>query len=147
MADTRGGPRQAAVGVHTPNRTDMQTPGQHITPGNLPASQGYGQGVRQAAALRAVPTAGGKSGSSSSSVPHPVQLGPGDVPSLSDPSANPNEPVTAGLPIGPGPGPEALPIMAPDSPDLGIARALYLQYPNADLRRYIAYLEDTLQFQ
>jgi hypothetical protein len=33
-----------------------------------------------------------------------------------------------------------------DSPELAVARALYLQYPNPDIRRYIAFLEDTLQF-
>lgn len=145
MADSRGGPRQVAVGVHTPNRRDLQAPGQRITPSNLPASQNYGQGVQQARALSVVPTPSVRPSQPTSS-PRQTQLAPGDVPGLSDPTANPNEPVTAGLPIGPGPGPESLAISVPDSPELGIARALFLEYPNPDLRRLIAYLEDTLQF-
>jgi hypothetical protein len=32
-----------------------------------------------------------------------------------------------------------------DSPELSILRALYLQYPSPDIRRQIAYLEETLQ--
>jgi hypothetical protein len=40
---------------------------------------------------------------------------PDQVPSLSAPTARPNEPVTAGLPSGPGAGPEAVP-MGPQAP-------------------------------
>lgn len=148
MADNRGGPRQAAIGTHTPNRRDMQVPGAGISPSNLPKGQTYGNRVRQARSLAVTPAAGGQSASptGSSNSPRQVLLAPGDVPSLGDPTANPNEPVTAGLPIGPGPGPEALNIPIVDSPELGIAHALFLEYPNSDIRRLIAFLEDSLQF-
>lgn len=148
MGDNRGGPRQGSVGQRYQNRSDMRTPGQRITPSNLPASQQYGQGVQQARSLSVAPTPGATvpQGSSPNSAPQTV-LQPGDVPSLSDPTANPNEPVTAGLSLGPGVGPEGLGAIAvQDSPELGIAKRLFLEFPNPDLRRYISYLEDTLQF-
>jgi len=147
MGDNRGGPRTGSVGGQYPNRKDMRVPGAPIGPSNLPASAQYGQGVQQAQGLRVTPAG------PPSSPPSPQgggqgqpMLAPGDVPGLGDPTANPNEPVTAGLPIGPGAGPEALGIMTQDSPELGIARRLFLEYPNPDLRNYIAYLESTLQF-
>jgi len=151
MGDNRGGPREGSVGGQYPNRSDMRIPGQGISPSNLPKGQGYGKGVQQARALRVAPASGTPSPNPSvggtEQGARPVLLGPGDVPSLSDPTANPNEPVTAGLSVGPGVGPEGLGgIMSQDSPELGIAKRLFLEFPNPDLRRYIAYLEDTLQF-
>lgn len=146
MADARGGPRQGTPGSRYPNRTDLRAPGRQITPSNLPPSQAYGQGVQQARGLRVTPTATTPPTSGGNPATQMAPLQPGQVPSLQDPTANPDEPVTAGLPSGPGVGPEALGITTYDSPELAIARALYLQYPNSDLRRYMAYLEDTLQF-
>jgi len=55
-------------------------------------------------------------------------LGPGDA--LTQPTALPQEPVTAGVPIGPGPGPDAVPTpMVPQNPD------------SAELLRYLPMLE------
>jgi hypothetical protein len=146
MADARGGPRQGAVGGRYPNRSDMTAPGQAITPSNLPPSQAYGQGVQQARGLAAVPAGSPPSPAAGGGGGQQVALAPGDVPSLRDPTANPDEPVTAGLPLGPGAGPEALNVTATDSPELAILRSLYLEYPNPDIRRLMAFLEETLQF-
>jgi hypothetical protein len=55
---------------------------------------------------------------------------------LTAPTANPNEPVTAGLPSGPGPGPGTMQA----APDLIGAQlnAIFQQFPNDDLLRIIA---------
>jgi len=148
MGDNRGGPRQGGVGGRFPNRSDLATPGPRITAGNVPTGQAYGQAAAQNRALQVQPTAGGASSTPAASgggAP-PAAIAPGSIPGLTDPTANPNEPVTAGLPVGPGVGPEALSIMRPDSPELAILHSLYLEYPNPDIRRFMAFLEDTLQF-
>lgn len=54
---------------------------------------------------------------------------------LGTPTENPDEPVTAGLPFGEGPGPEILGV-APDPVEAGL-RALYQAYPNEALRRLL----------
>jgi hypothetical protein len=56
------------------------------------------------------------------------------------PTERPAEPVTAGLPSGPGPGPEALSTMTQQAPDLIGAqlKAIFAQYPNDDLLRVMA---------
>lgn len=58
------------------------------------------------------------------------------------PTARPGEPITAGLPVGPGPGPEVL-ARSPsvDATLLGTLRGLYQANPNSDLSKLIATLE------
>lgn len=55
---------------------------------------------------------------------------------LEGPSEDATEPVTAGLPFGPGPGPEALGLAATDPTEAAL-RALYQAHPNEALRRLI----------
>lgn len=81
-----GGPRQGTPGTAYPNRTDMQLPA--VVPG-----QQYGQATAQAQAQQQVPMA---------------TTPPGSMGAFSRPTERPGEPVTAGLPSGPGPGPEVL---------------------------------------
>ena len=88
--------------------------------------QGYGDAAAQQAAQRAipisaqpvanapqptaaVPSAGGGGVPGGASAASPA-AGPyaGELTPLTAPTQRPNEPVTAGLPVGPGPGPEAL---------------------------------------
>lgn len=72
------------------------------------------------------------------------EIAPGDIPSLDDPSAYPDEPVTAGLRAGPGPGPESL-LTGPFGPEsLSLLRVVYSQFPNEDLRRLIEQTEVNL---
>ena len=86
----RGGRRQGTPGKAYSNRTDLST-------GMKPVPSG---GVDTTAA-------GGMTGSAPTPQgPPPMPLpAPEDSPMLFDETARPDEPVTAGLPIGPGPGP------------------------------------------
>lgn len=58
-------------------------------------------------------------------------------PSLMGPSANPAEPVQAGLPSGPGPGREALNMPEVEQVTSATLRRLYRKYPSRSLRRMI----------
>ena len=83
-------------------------------------NQTYGEAAQQQAAQRAVPMAP-SAAPAPSQMPAPPgaqdqhaaanqpqgQVYPGELP-WTGPTQRPNEPVTAGLPTGPGPGPEAL---------------------------------------
>ena len=95
------------------NRTDRLTP---EAPTAVP-NQTYGAAGQQLAAQRAVPMAGAPT---MPAAPAPTgspgdlmaqaqaHNGPGDSMQLDRPTERPNEPVTHGLPGGPGAGPEAL---------------------------------------
>ena len=101
------------------NRTDR------ATPTVLPEAPGqeYGQVAAQAVAQQAIPAGGGQP--AAPAAPSPAGGAPGAAPSmeaalaahaqanpvpppLDRPTERPNEPVTSGLPVGPGPGPESL---------------------------------------
>lgn len=100
----RGGKRQGTPGKGYSNRTDM--------------------GVNYDMRSGATPAAGGMRA--------PVQqmpVYPEDTPMLLDPTQRPNEPVSAGLPSGPGPGPEVL------DPRINETRAL---------RKYLPLIEPLL---
>ncbi len=65
---------------------------------------------------------------------------PGEVTPLHAPTDRPDEPLTAGLATGAGPGAEALEV--PDRHDDPVAtrlRAAYARYPSEDLRRLIEF--------
>lgn len=116
-----GGKRTATPGKAYSQRTDLMPSAQPV---RVQSGQEYGQRQAQEQAQRAVP------------LPGPTPTPP--VP-LSAPSMKPTEPVTAGLPIGPGPGPEVLTRMAPSeqAPILEMLQALYAEFPNNDLRSLI----------
>lgn len=131
--DPRGGVRQGSPGRAYPNRTDMNAQAVKTTTG-----QAYGQAGQQAAAQRAVPLAqtppvptGGPP-----AAPGGAWSYPEDVPNLTDPTGRPDEPITAGLPFGPGAGPMAnrRPSVDPVSDEL---RALYLRFPTQELLELI----------
>jgi hypothetical protein len=108
----RGGERQGTPGTSYGNRTDLNMPISTV-PG-----QDYGKAAVQQAAQRAVPMSSSpepsvaqmQSQSPAASLPKP-----GSLPHL-EPTQRPNEPVTTGLPFGPGAGPEA---MGPTFANLG----------------------------
>lgn len=114
----------------TPGHSSLQMP--KVAPG-----QPYGAAGQQAAALHAVP------------MPSQPQQGPvGEaagptVVGLGEPTQNPQEPVTAGAPIGPGPGPEVLPQAQPTGQDpvRQQVAALYRIAPNTDLLRLLELLD------
>lgn len=140
----RGGRRSGQVGKPYPNRRDLRTK-------QAPkAAQGqpYGEAKQQLDAQRAIPL-------SRTPAPQGVRPGPPEtaavagmvgggsvsVPPLNAPSARPNEPITAGLRTGPGPGPEALNLPVQSSEDdqmLAVLRAFHQAYPNSDIARLIS---------
>lgn len=88
----RGGRRQGQPGVSYGQRTDMNM--DHAPEGTV------GTQVKTAASASIdtpPPTAPGRDG-----------MYPEDTPNLMGPTRNPDEPITAGLPTGPGPGPTTL---------------------------------------
>jgi hypothetical protein len=112
--------------------------------GNLPKGQTYGTGVQQQRALSAVPLQPGSAPTRQPSSEVVPGVQPGQIPSLEDPTARPDEPVTAGLPIGEGPGPEALGMFPQAPEELSVARMLYAKYRNEDMRRLIEWAENQL---
>jgi hypothetical protein len=142
-----GGKREGTPGTKYPNRTDMAQP----QAPQAPKGQTYGQAGQQMAAQNVVPIAGAPSAPtgppSTGGPPGNPQLPgmePGMVPGLADPSAMPMQPVTAGLPSGPGPGLEGLSTASYGPEDLSHLRGIYLQHPSEDLRRIIEHTEQNL---
>lgn len=124
-----GGKREGTPGKKYSNRGDLaQTP-------RAKKGQVYGERKRQEDAQRVVPLPQRPKG------PPPPQQGPAPVPpgaltSLTSPTELPNEPMTTGLRLGEGAGPEAL-VMPRGDDSLAILREVYSKYPFEDLRRLI----------
>lgn len=108
-----GGVRQGQPGKQYPNRTDMA---QGV---RAASGQAYGERKAQEDAQRAIP------------LPQVPQAVP-----LNAPTQRPDEPVTAGLPFGPGPGPAVLGLPGTDDPAEHIL-ALYRKFPSNDLLRLL----------
>lgn len=110
----RGGARQGTTGTAYGQRTDLNQPISTV-PG-----QEYGMAKQQADAQRAIPMAASPVAAAPAQPQQPQQPQgqrpsmpqPGTMPHL-DPTNRPDEPVTAGLPFGPGAGPEAISRPAP----------------------------------
>ena len=96
--------------------------------------QTYGEGARQQASQRMVPT--GQSPTSG------VELG-----ALNRPTESPNEPITAGIAMGAGPGPGAVPAIGvqPGGRDDLIMkmRAMVSKYPNSALIALLEHMENS----
>lgn len=131
----RGGPRSGRPGGSYSNRSDLQN-GPRLAPAAA-KSQPYGEAGQQIQRQIDIPMA----------PPAPP------IP-LSAPSTRPNEPVQAGLSVGPGPGPESIPSLNPatPNPDL-IAFAPYLpalelmtSLPNTSTatRNFVRYLRASI---
>lgn len=118
----RGGPREGTPGKAYPQRSDLNE--RRTLPASAAPGQTYGKAAAQVESQKQVPMASG-----------PL---PGSVTPLDAPTSRPGEPVTAGIPLGPGPGPEVLtnPVGGAD-PVLDRLRALYLQFPTEHIRRLI----------
>lgn len=69
----------------------------------------------------------------------PTHVTPDQVPKLDDPTGRPNEPLTAGLDMGAGAGPEAIGPLPPN-PAIQNVQAAYLANPTPQLRRVLARL-------
>lgn len=97
--------------------------------------QEFGAQARQERAQEVVPLPQ-EPGTSLAPVP-PQGQPPAEVVPLDAASARPDEPVTAGMAMGPGAGPEALGALAPGAPDpeLNALEGIYMAFPSEDLRR------------
>ena len=152
----RGGARQGTPGQAYGNRTDLNAslPVQTVT------GQGYGVAAAQQAAQRAIPVAAQPVPGANAPVAQgagplaqpetpqspvasltsqlsPTQMYPGEL-KFGHPTDAPNEPITAGLPFGDGPGPEAMAtnFASPLSQTLGtLARAADASPALMDLAR------------
>jgi hypothetical protein len=120
-----GGRRQGQPGRSYSNRTD------------LAMARAPQQGTNTAAAGGYHPPAGTEA-SADRIAPQPT-VTPDMVPKLDDPTATPGRPLTAGLMVGPGPGPEAMG-PRPIAPDVMRVQAAYLNNPSPELRRTILWL-------
>lgn len=96
----RGGKRQGREGGNYMNRSDMRS----TQPVQAPSGGGYGDRKALEDAQRAMPleNAAGAQAATQGAAPPPSVM-PGDLGPLNRPSDRPNEPVTAGAPLGPGP--------------------------------------------
>ena len=125
-----GGVRTGRPGVAYPQRSDLT--------GNprSPSTSVHGDVAKREQVVRATPDQPGP--------PRPTGGPmPGQLTSLDAPTERPNEPVTAGLPMGAGPGPEALTPMPVADDGLYELRALVARNPQyRDLARIIALAEE-----
>jgi hypothetical protein len=103
MPRGKGGKRQGTPGTAYGNRSDLNMPISTVP------NQEYGKAAMQRSAQQAVPM--GQSPVAPTVPTAPTQSQPlprpGSMPHIA-PTTRPNEPVTNGLPFGPGAGPEAL---------------------------------------
>lgn len=139
-----GGRVRPKAGKQYPNRSDLRTQPPAAAP-----NQTYGQAGAQLAAQKQIPLSKSPPPQAAGpSLPAPGNAGSGGpqaITPLSAPTARPNEPITAGLPTGAGPGPEALGLPQQPSEDQNISavlHGLYQAYPNPDLARLIASLDN-----
>lgn len=123
-----GGARQGTPGQAYSNRSDMRTQKVSVAP-----SAQYGQGAALQRAQQAVPMAGAPATPTPGAGQGPMGP-PMTPPDLYRPTERPDEPMTHGLPVGPGAGPEALRMTTP-APNPAMTdpvaiqmRALYQRY-------------------
>lgn len=126
----RGGKRSGAQGKAYGNRTDLNTQAPRATSGG----REYGEKGAAEARQRAVPLPGGGGAASVGPPAGPTAAPP--VP-LTAPSQNPGQPVTAGLGLGAGGGPEMLAAGGGSGLLQDQLRALFRLWPNDDLARLV----------
>lgn len=126
-----GGARQGTPGKPMPNRSDLRA--QKVA---VPPSAEYGQGERLRRAQQAVPMAGPAQAPQQQQPGGPPAapqrpLGPmaGEQGDLLRPTERPDEPVTAGVPFGPGP----MGTRDTGDPVLAQLQAYYSVFPTQDL--------------
>lgn len=134
----QGGPRQGAQGSAYGNRTDLNQ-GVRVATG-----QPYGQASAQEAAQRAVPLPAAPRVQAAPPQPAPAAL-PGAAGPFTRATERPGEPLTAGLSIGPGPGPEAVVGrwggLSQNDQLIAELKGLYGAFPSDDIARLLDYAE------
>jgi hypothetical protein len=145
----RGGKRYGTQGKAYPSRTDLNVPAQAAK------GQQYGKATAQLESQRQVPIA--RPATDNVPTAAPAAAAPGSVDRLvaaaaaagapttplDAPTARPDEPLTAGLPVGPGAGAEANPFSQVGSADDAIMaiRAAFQAYPSEELRMILERLD------
>lgn len=127
----RGGYRKGKSGTAYANRSDLNQPVQ------AGPSQGYGQRVAQEDAQRAIPLPAQPP--ASAGVPGGATRYPDELEPFDRPSDRPGEPITAGLPMGPGPGPD--PSLPAFDPVVETLRKAYLVAPNDEIGQLLERLD------
>lgn len=134
-----GGTRQGTPGATYSNRSDLRAQKPTAVPG-----QAYGKAGAQLAAQKVVPMAGAPAQTAPAAAPTPAGAGgfatPDDTPNLLDPTGRPDEPVEAGMPFGPGGGPEMIG-PTPMGDTEARLRALYQAFPTRELRELIRQMD------
>lgn len=129
----RGGRRKGQPGKAYGNRTDLN--GTKAPIARIPGQE-YGAQAEQVRSQQQIPMGQPDLATMLAGSPTPDQ-----APSLlSAPSARPAEPLTAGLPSGPGPGPEALAspsMFGQRRPGVEELEALYQVFPYEGIRRLL----------
>lgn len=120
----RGGARRGKGGVAYANRTDLNAgpripAGPSTQPVRVATGQAYGAAGQQRAAQQAIPLP--QAPASGAPMPQGSGVMPGDLGPITAPSTRPGEPLTHGLPTGPGGGPE---VLAPPDPLVKAAAVL-----------------------
>lgn len=121
----RGGARQGSAGTAYTNRTDLAADRAPDQPAQAKAGQTYGERGRQEQAMQALP------------LPD-LAATVAALPALDAPTARPDEPLTAGLPFGPGPGPIS---RRPESGAAALLRAMVAADPDPELFELLAEAE------
>lgn len=116
----RGGKRSGKPGGLYPNRSDLRGPGTPDIPKQEFQGQPYGAATQQAQAQQVAPVAA------------PPMPAPGSLGAFNRPTERPDEPITAGLPSGPGPGPEVLGALG-EEPDQGELRDMAVYLPMLEM--------------
>lgn len=133
----RGGRRAGKPGTAYPNRSDLNGP----VPVQAAPSQRYGERAASERAQRQMPVAPPPAPTSAPMPAAPPAPRRATVP-LTAPTQRPDEPLTAGIASGPGPGPEALGGVGLD-PTADELRALYSRFPHIDaLRELVEELDE-----
>lgn len=133
----RGGRRKGRSGTAYQNRSDLNA----AQPVKVTTNQEYGQRAAQEAAQQAMPLPQVSRVGAAPVLPAQAQGPlPGSVTGLDAPTSRPAEPLTAGLPMGPGPGPEVLSQTGPNDP-LSMMRVLYRLFPYEEIREQLEIAE------
>ena len=147
----RGGKRRGTPGKAYSNRTDLNNSRQPI---KVAPGQAYGAAQMQREAQQVLPVAGtpvpspagpapaAPGGAAAGAAAAPAGPMPGELTPLGAPSQRPGEPVTAGLPVGMGPGIEAMGGALEANDPLLQLRAVYSRFPTEELRQLIEAAEE-----
>lgn len=135
----RGGKRTGRPGHAYPQRSDLNGP----LPATAAPARHYGDRTAQLAAQRAIPMASPPSAPAPAppaTASRPLAPPPGSFGDILRPTEHPDEPVTAGAALGPGPGPEAIG-GGPGDVVADRLRQLYMLEPTEELREILEELD------